>query len=132
MQNPESGLVLEDLRQASFHYQWMELNRGISLGKEDLSVIVVSSRKRVEPEGAHAVGGLFIMPQSELVVMASQYGNVLDEALRRLRFASYDEARKFLAGAISQQGFSMEGIKKKFTTTKVSDLPSGRDDKPIH
>ncbi len=128
MQNPKSGLVLEDLRQASFHYKWMEIHRGVSQQTADLSVIVISSRTYVEPEAVHATEDLSIVPQSELVVLASQYGNVLDEAIRKLRFASYDEARKFLAEAISEHGFSMGDLKGKLTTTKISELPIGRNE----
>jgi hypothetical protein len=128
MQNPESGLSLEDLRQASTHYKWMRKYRGISPETTDVFVIVVSSRKYVEPDAAHAVEGLFIIPQDEIVSVASEFGGILTEALNKMRYSSYEEARKFLGEALMEQGFRMKTLKEKLTANKIEDLPVGRVD----
>lgn len=128
MQNPESGLALDDLRQASFHYEWMETHKGLPQATTDLSVIVVSSRRYVEPDAAHAMGELFMIGQDEIVSLAKQYGAILTEALNKMRFASYEEARRFLGDTITEHGFHMAALKEKFTANRVEDLPVGRAD----
>lgn len=126
MQNPEAGLSLDDLRQASFHYEWMYTHRGLPENTTDLSVIVVSARTYIEPDAVHAVKGLFIVRPDEILSLASQYGETLAEALNKMRFASYEDARTFLGNALLAEGFHMDALKEKFTTNRVEDLPVRR------
>jgi len=122
--NPDSGLALEDIRQASFHYEWTKKYKELP-DDIDLTVIVISARNYIERSAEHAIGDLFIVTPQEILNLAKGLGEILLNTIQKLKFASYDEARILLVNDIFSKGFYMKALKEDLTRKPLGKLPVG-------
>lgn len=120
IQNPERAIPLEDIRQTSFHHEWVKHNR--NLGEdEDIKVVLICEKQHVEQYAAHATEGIFILDPSIIVNMVQNLEIILLQVLQKLKYSTYEEARILLATELQQEGLDSFNLKEIFIKNKLED-----------
>lgn len=114
------------MQQASFHYEWVYKHKSLPKETTDLTVVVISPRRYIEPGAEHATEDLYIVSPQEIVNLANLLGPILTDCLQKLKYGTYEEARQFLGEYLMRHKLHICGLKEQFTMKPLKDLPIGR------
>lgn len=120
IKNPDTAIPLEDIRQTSFHYEWVKKNRTLAEDAK-ITVIMICEKQYVEQFSAHATDGIFLISPSSIEDMAKKLEPVLRNTLQKLKFSNYDKARITLSNGLLEAGLDFFSLKETFTATKLQD-----------
>ncbi|WP_242316947.1 helicase C-terminal domain-containing protein [Bacillus cereus group sp. BfR-BA-01489] len=121
IENPDTEIALDDIRQAGFHKNWVIKNYTLE-ESSDVTVCILCAKKYIGKYAEHAAGELYLLDPQTFINKANQFGNILRETLQKMKFSTIEEAKDHLAGEIIKQQFTVPDIVEWLKSTKLIDV----------
>lgn len=113
IENAESAIPLDDIRQAYFHDKWVQHHRNIPEDAEIYNVLICA-KQFVEQYAAHATNGIYLLDPTIIESIMEKTENILRTVLGKLKYSTYDDARATLVSLLKSNSVDAVSLQKLF------------------